>query len=85
MVGELQVGVASGQVSPEAAQDVFDRLRELLFIQPGDSSAQQQTDQRYSELVSAYDERVQRGDITGTATAALRRELHALGKALGAI
>jgi eukaryotic-like serine/threonine-protein kinase len=85
MVGDLQVGVSNGQVSPEAAQDMFDRLRELLFIQPGDNSAQQETDQRYSELVSAYDERVQRGDITGAAAAALRRDLDALGKALGAI
>jgi hypothetical protein len=85
LVGGLQVGVASGQVSQDAAQDMFDRLRELLFIQPGEDNAQQQIDERYSQLVSAYDERAQRGEITGTATAALRRDLDVLGRALGAI
>jgi len=84
LVAELQVGVADGQVSQSAAQDMFNRLQQLLFVQPGDQNAQQ-TDQQYSQLVETYDQRAQDGDITGTAATTLRRDLDALGKALGAI
>jgi hypothetical protein len=83
IVGDLQVGVANGQVSQQAAQDMFNELQRLLF----DSANQnpQEIDQRYSQLVQVYDERLQHGDITGSAATVLRRDLDALGTALGAI
>ena len=82
LVGELDVGVADGQVSQQAAQDLFNELQHLLFDQPGQSA--QQIDQQYSQLVQAYDQRAQQGDITGAAAVALRRDIDRLGAALGA-
>jgi len=81
LVGELDVGVADGQVSQQAAQDIFNQLQHLLFDQPNPSP--QQVDQGYAQLVQAYDQHQQQGDITGPAAAVLRRDLSALGTALG--
>ena len=81
-VGELEAGVADGQVSPQAGQDLYNHLQQLLFAQPGQNP--QQIQQQYDQLVQAYDQRVSQGQVTGHAAAALRHALAALRSAVGA-
>ncbi len=83
LVGDLQVGVADGQVSQDAAKDMLNQLQQLLFGSSDENA--QQVDQRYSQLVQTYDQRQSQGEITGAAAAILRRDLHALGAAIGAV
>ena len=83
LVGELQVAVADGQVSQQAAQDMLNGLQHLLFDSSGQST--QEIDQRYNQLVETYYQRQQRGEITGSAATVLHRELSALGAALGVV
>ncbi len=83
LVGDLQVGVADGQVSQDAAKDMLNQLQQLLFGSSDENA--QQVDQRYSQLVQTYDQRQSQGEITGAATAILRRDLQALGAAIGAV
>ena len=81
-VGELEAGVADGQVSPQAGQDLYNHLQQLLFAPPGQNP--QQIQQQYDQLVQAYDQRVSQGQVTGHAAAALRHALAALRSAVGA-
>jgi serine/threonine protein kinase len=81
--GDLQAAVADGQVTPQAGQELFSHLQQLLFGPPGQNA--QQIQQRYEQLVESYDQRQSQGQITGPATARLRRALQALGAALGAL
>ena len=82
-VGDLQAGVAGGQVTQPAGQDLFSHLQPLLFGPPGQNA--QQIQQQYQQLVQAYDQHQAQGQITGPAAARLRHALQALGTALGAL
>jgi serine/threonine-protein kinase len=81
-VGDLQAGVADGQVAQPAGQDLFNHLQQLLFGRRGQNL--QQIQQQYQQLVRAYDQHQSQGQITGPAAASLRRDLRALGVTLGA-
>jgi serine/threonine protein kinase len=82
-VGDLQAAVADGQLTPQAGQDLFNHLQQLLFAPPGQTT--QQVQQQYAQLVQAYDQRQAHGDITGHAVSTLRHALSALGAALGVL
>ncbi len=81
LVGNLQAGVADGQVTQEAGQNLFNQLQQVLFQAAGNA---QQREQQYAQLVEAYDQYRSRGQITGASAAALRRAIRDLGTALGA-
>ncbi|MDR2984180.1 MAG: DUF1631 domain-containing protein, partial [Nocardiopsaceae bacterium] len=81
-VGDLQAGVQSGQVTTQAGQNLFNQLQQLLFQTPGEDP--QRVQQQYSQLVQAYDQYIQRGDITGTAASILSHALDVLRTAVGA-
>ena len=81
-VGGLEAGVADGQVTPQAGQDLYNHLQQLLFAPPGQNP--QQIQQQYDQLVQAYDQHLSQGQITGHAATALRHALEALRAALGA-
>ena len=81
--GDLQAAVADGQVTPQAAQDLFNHLQQLLFGPPGQNT--QQIQQQYKQLIQAYDQHQSQGQITGQAASRLRHALQALGTALGAL
>ena len=81
-VGDLAAGVADGQVTPQAGQELYTHLQQVLFGPPGRGTPQ--IGQQYTQLVQVYDQRRAQGQITGRAAAALRRALTALGTALGA-
>jgi serine/threonine-protein kinase len=83
-VGDLEAGVADGQVSEQAGQDLFNQLQQLLFGSQDQQDAQQ-VQQQYSQLVQVYDQDQAQGDITGPAASALRQTLQALGTAVGAL
>jgi hypothetical protein len=82
-VAVLQAGMASGQVSPDAGQNLFNQLSQLLF-QPGGKNQQQQTQQRYDQLVQQYDRYRSDGQITGKSAAQLSYALSLLRRAIGA-
>ncbi|HEV2259989.1 MAG TPA: hypothetical protein VGS06_43325, partial [Streptosporangiaceae bacterium] len=82
-VGDLEAGLASGQVTQQAGQDLFNHLQQMLFGPPGQDS--QQVDQQYAQLVQAYDQDQAQGQISGSTAATLRRALDALGAAVGAL
>ena len=82
-VGDLQAGVADGQLSPQAGQDLFSHLQQLLFGPPGQNT--QQIQQQYEQLIQAYDQHQSQGQINGPSAARLRHALQALGTALGAL
>jgi len=81
-VGDLQAGVQSGQVSTQAGQNLFNQLQQLLFQSPDQDP--QRVQQQYSQLVQAYDQYVQRGDITGQSATTLSHALDVLRTAVGA-
>ena len=81
--GDLQAAVADGQVTPQAGQDLFNHLQQLLFGPPGQNT--QQIQQQYQQLIQAYDQHQSQGQITGPAASRLRHDLQALGTALGAL
>jgi hypothetical protein len=82
LVGDLQAGVADGQVAQSAGQDLFNHLQQLLFGRRGQNL--QQVQQQYQQLVQAYDRQQSQGQITGPAAASMRRDIRALGVGLGA-
>ena len=75
--GDLQAAVADGQVTPQAGQDLFSHLQQLLFAPPGQNA--QQIQQQYQQLIQVYDQHQAQGQITGTAVTRLRHALQALG------
>jgi hypothetical protein len=79
-VGDLQAGVANGQVTQPAGQDLFSHLQPLLFGSPRQNAQQIQ---QYAQLVQAYGQRQSQGQITGQAAVKLRHALNALGAAVG--
>jgi eukaryotic-like serine/threonine-protein kinase len=81
-VGDLAEGVADGQVSPQAGQDLYNHLQQLLFGPPGQTS--QQVKQQYAQLMRSYIQHRKQGQITGHAAIALRRALRAIAAAVGA-
>ena len=81
-VGNLQAGVADGQVAQQAGQDLFNHLQQLLFGTPGQNPRQIQ--QQYQQLLQSYDQHESQGQITGPAATILRSDLSAVGAALGA-
>jgi len=81
-VGELDAGVADGQVTQQAAQDLFNHLQQLLFSAPGQKI--QELQKQYGQLVQAYEQHRSQGEVTGQAAKILRRALNALGAAVGA-
>ena len=80
-VGDLQAGVADGQVTQQAGQDLFNHLQPLLFGPSGQNA--QQIRQQYDQLVQAYDQHQAQEQVTGSAATALHQALNALGTALG--
>ena len=81
-VGDLKAGVADGQVTPQAGQDLYGHLQPLLFPPPDQKP--QQIQQQYAQLVQAYDQHQTQGQVTGDAATALHQALSALGTAVGA-
>jgi serine/threonine-protein kinase len=81
-VGDLEAGVADGQVAPPAGQDLYNHLQQLLFGPPGHNPRQIQ--QRYTQLLQSYDQHRQQRQITGRAATALAHALRALGAAVAA-
>jgi eukaryotic-like serine/threonine-protein kinase len=81
-VSDLAAGVATGQVSQQAGQNLFNQLQQLLFRPRGQSA--QQVQQRYDQLVQVYDQYQANGQVTGHAAAALSHALDALRTAVGA-
>jgi hypothetical protein len=81
-VGDLEAGVASGQVAPQAGQDLYKHLQQLLFAPPGQDP--QQIQQQYAQLLQSYDKHQSQGQITGHAAIVVRHALRDLGAAVGA-
>jgi serine/threonine-protein kinase len=81
LVGNLQAGVADGQVTQQAGQDLFSHLQPLLFGPPDPNA--QQTQNQFTQLVQAYDKRQSQGQITGKAATTVPKAIAALGAALG--
>jgi len=81
-VGQLEAGVADGQVAPQAARDLYSHLQQLLFGPPGQDT--QQIQQQYGQLVQAYEQHRSQEQITGHAATVLSQALAALGTAVGA-
>jgi serine/threonine-protein kinase len=81
LVGDLQAGVADGQVTQQAGQDLFTHLQPLLFPPPGQSP--QQVRDQFTQLTKTYDQHQSQGQITGKAAAVLPGAITALGTALG--
>jgi len=83
LVGDLKEGVTDGQVAPQAGQNLFNQLQQLLFPPPGQNL--QQLQQQYSQLVQAYTQDKSQGQITGQAAASLSGAISGLGTALGTL
>jgi serine/threonine-protein kinase len=84
-VGDLQTAMADGRVAQPTAQDLFNHFNHLQQLQLGASGDKPQKIQKqYQQLVQAHDQHQSQGQITGPAAASLRRDLSALGAALGA-
>jgi len=81
LVGDLQAGVADGQVTQQAGQDLFSHLQPLLFGPPGPNA--QQTQNQFTQLVQAYDKHQSQGQITSKAATTVPNAIAALGAALG--
>jgi hypothetical protein len=81
-VGDLEAGVADGQVAQQAGQDLYNHLQPLLFGPPGQDP--QQIQHQYAQLLQSYDQHQSQGQITGGAAIALRHALRVLGAAVGA-
>jgi hypothetical protein len=83
LVSDLKEGVADGQVTQQAGQNIFNQLQQLLFPPPGQST--QQLQQQYSQLVQQYTQARSQGEITGPAVAQLSSAISTLGAALGTL
>jgi serine/threonine protein kinase len=83
LVGDLKQGVADGQVTQQAGQNIFNQLQQLLFPPPGQSA--QQLQQQYSQLVQQYTQARTQGEINGPAVNQLSGAISALGAALGTL
>jgi eukaryotic-like serine/threonine-protein kinase len=81
-VAVLQAGLASGQVSQQAGQNMFNQLSQLLFEPPGQN--QQQLQQRYDQLVQEYDQYRTSNQISGQSAVQLGYALSLLRRAIGA-
>ena len=55
-------------MTPQAGQDLFNHLQQLLFGPPGQNT--QQIQQQYQQLIQAYDQHQSQGQITGRPPAA---------------
>jgi hypothetical protein len=81
-VGDLQAGVAAGQISSDAGRNLFNQLQRLLF-EPSDQNSER-VQQQYDQLVQVYDHYQTDGQITGHAAVVLSRALDVLRTATGA-
>jgi serine/threonine-protein kinase len=81
-VGDLQAGIASGQVSSDAGRNLFNQLQQLLFQPPNQDP--QHVQQQYDQLVQNYYHYRSNGQITGHAAVVLRQALDALRVVTGA-
>ncbi len=81
-VAVVQAGVASGQVSQQAGQNMFNQLAQLLFEPAGQNP--QQVQQRYDQLVQEFDQYRSDNQITGQSAAQLGYALNLLRQAVGA-
>ena len=81
LAGDLQAGVADGQVTRQAGQDLFSHLQPLLFGPPGQDPRHIQG--QYAQLVKSYARHQSKGDITGQAAVTVSQAIAALGSALG--
>jgi serine/threonine-protein kinase len=82
LVGELEAGVADGQVTPQAGNDLYNHIQQVLFGSPRQDP--QQIQHLYTQLLQVYEQRQSQGLITGRAATAVRHALRALGTAIGA-
>jgi serine/threonine-protein kinase len=83
LVADLKEGVIDGEVAPQAGQNLFNQLQQLLFQQPDQDT--QQLQQQYSQLVQVYSQDKSQGQITGQAATSLSSAISALGAALGTL
>ncbi|WP_187366115.1 protein kinase domain-containing protein [Trebonia kvetii] len=83
LVGDLKEGVTDGQVAPQAGQNLFNQLQQLLFQSPGQNP--QQVQQQYSQLVQVFTQDKSKGQVTGQAATSLSSAISALGAALGTL
>lgn len=82
LVAALVAGATTGDVSPQAGQQLVGQLQPLLF--PNDAGAAGQTVQQFDRLAQTFDHEFANGQITGSATiASLTRSIQALASALG--
>ena len=85
LVRDLEAGVQAGHVTPQAGQNMFGHLQQLLFIPGGQQPQQaaQQDQQQYQQIVQAFDQGTSQGQITGsTTTTTLRNDLNELDSTL---
>jgi len=80
-VGQLEAGVANGEIAPQAAEDLYNHLQKLLFGSAGQDV--QKVQQQYLQLVQVFDQHRSQGQVTGQAATALSDALGALGAAIG--
>ena len=80
-VAVLEAGMASGQVSQQAGQDLLNQLSQLLSEPPGQN--QQQAQQRYYQLVQKYGQDRVNGQINAQAATRLAYALTLLRQAFG--
>jgi hypothetical protein len=82
LVSDLEAGVAAGEVSQQAGQNIFSQLQQLLFNTSSQNPAQ--VEQQYAQLVEVFDAYSTQNQVTGSAVATIHADITALGAALGA-
>ncbi len=81
-VSGLVAGATTGNVSPQAGQQLLGQLQPLLF--PSQTASADQQVQQFDQLVQTFDLEVANGQITGSVTlASLTQSINALASALG--
>ena len=81
-VSGLVTGATTGNVSPQAGQQLLGQLQPLLF--PSQTASADQQVQQFDQLVQTFDLNVANGQITGSVTlASLTQSINALASALG--
>ncbi len=82
LVTSLDAGVASGQVTLQAGQQLMQQVTQLVFSTPSQDPTQ--VEQQYSQLVVSFEQLQAQGQINGQAATTIRSEISTLGSALGA-
>ena len=85
LVRDLEADVQAGHVTPQAGQNMFGHLQQLLFNPGGQQPQQaaQQDQQQYQQIVQAFDQGTSQGQITGgTTITTLRNDLNEVARTL---